>query len=60
MRSRHVLTAFAVMATAMAGEPLRAEPVPLDPAVSIRRLMTVGSNGVRLVTNPVDGSLYYL
>jgi len=44
----------------MAGQPLRAQPVPLDPAVSIRRLMTVGSNGVRLVTNPIDGSLYCL
>lgn len=55
-----ILSGVAALATAMAGQQLRAEPVPLDPNVSIRRLMTVGSNGVRLVTNLVDGSLYYL
>jgi hypothetical protein len=60
IRSRQLLVAFAALVTAMAGQPLGAQPVSLDPAVAIRRLMTVGSNGVRLVTNPVDGSLYYL
>ena len=59
-RSLRRLAAFAALATALAGQPLGAEPVPLGPDVSIRRLMTVGGNGVRLVTNPLDGSLYYL